>query len=723
MTASRILPLLPLALILCSCEQEPVQDASLEVMEAHREEMRKMREELEAVQEDLEARQDGWIKEREALEARLVEERRYQQAMTDYHEEWEANLEARGDEVDQREVVLAAWEDKLGEWEEEVAGQQALEEWIPEEPEEFQQPVADYDLFYDELDDYGSWYESEDYGYVYQPLIVVQDHGWRPYTRGRWVCTNYGWHWASDEPFGWACYHYGRWCRLPKRGWCWVPGRHWAPSWCAWREGNGHVGWAPLPPESMARRGWAWGRGTARNLGIHDECFNFVENRHMAGPAWRHCLPQGRNAYLRARTTCCTNIHHHGHRVIAGGPQWACIREAVGRPWPVRELEFDPVGGFTGERARHGFANGNGWRVFNPSLNDEPNSRLRPNRVAGRIGSSAERAGGEWAERFQATRRAQSERTKAWSEAMKDRLAENRQSMRQAQNAYQQRLVSLRHAVATRPAQARRPVGQVAVPRTQPSAQDTEQVAPARPRANMPSALGQLLPPGVVSLPEQGRTVEESIVARAERPETSRPNVSVVTELDPVAENPTRVAVIPQRPSARAPARQGPRVTPEVTESTDRTAVVGRQPALAVESPPRTSSRQEQMRETLRRQQEAMRARQQQAAAQLRQQQAAAQLRQQQAAAALRQRQAQARQTSAVPTQSQPRRTPTPQVSGGSQQGGGRGQVMSPGRSGASSPAASRPRPTPTMNRGRTPVRGGASPFQNPSGASPRRGR
>ena len=33
--------------------------------------------------------------------------------------------------------------------------------------------------------------------------------GWRPYWDGRWVLTEYGWTFVSDDPWGWATWHYG----------------------------------------------------------------------------------------------------------------------------------------------------------------------------------------------------------------------------------------------------------------------------------------------------------------------------------------------------------------------------------------------------------------------------------------------------------------------------------------------------------------------------------
>jgi hypothetical protein len=71
--------------------------------------------------------------------------------------------------------------------------------------------------------------------------------GWRPYTNGHWAyADDYGWTWLSDEKWSWATYNYGRWVFAPGAGWAWVPGKTWAPSWVAWRTGEGLIGWAPL---------------------------------------------------------------------------------------------------------------------------------------------------------------------------------------------------------------------------------------------------------------------------------------------------------------------------------------------------------------------------------------------------------------------------------------------------------------------------------------------
>ena len=106
-----------------------------------------------------------------------------------------------------------------------------------------------FQTFYDQLGDQGTWMQTDNYGYVFQPNITDPD--WAPYTQGHWVNTDAGWTWVSNEPWGWATYHYGRWANIEGTGWVWVPGYRWAPAWVSWRYGGGYAGWAPLPPETL----------------------------------------------------------------------------------------------------------------------------------------------------------------------------------------------------------------------------------------------------------------------------------------------------------------------------------------------------------------------------------------------------------------------------------------------------------------------------------------
>ncbi len=73
-----------------------------------------------------------------------------------------------------------------------------------------------------DLDQYGSWGLSSDYGPVWYPNAVAP--GWVPYSMGRWVWVSpWGWTWVDASPWGFAPFHYGRWVFLASR-WGWIPG-------------------------------------------------------------------------------------------------------------------------------------------------------------------------------------------------------------------------------------------------------------------------------------------------------------------------------------------------------------------------------------------------------------------------------------------------------------------------------------------------------------------
>ena len=110
-----------------------------------------------------------------------------------------------------------------------------------------------FDYFYEALEPYGNWVYVNDYGYCWQPAVGQDDEEWRPYTDGYWASTDSGWTWVSEEEFGWATYHYGRWAKLHDLGWVWVPGYVWGPAWVSWRNSSDddYIGWAPLPPATI----------------------------------------------------------------------------------------------------------------------------------------------------------------------------------------------------------------------------------------------------------------------------------------------------------------------------------------------------------------------------------------------------------------------------------------------------------------------------------------
>lgn len=113
--------------------------------------------------------------------------------------------------------------------------------------------MEDAAIFYDELKDHGEWVDYGDYGPVWYPTGVQEN--WRPYVDGRWTPSEEGYVFETQEPWGFATYHYGNWMPTPEYGWVWVPGRTWYPNTVTWRTSPeseapdaSYIGWAPIPP-------------------------------------------------------------------------------------------------------------------------------------------------------------------------------------------------------------------------------------------------------------------------------------------------------------------------------------------------------------------------------------------------------------------------------------------------------------------------------------------
>jgi hypothetical protein len=259
-----------------------------------------------------------------------------------------------------------------------------------------------FQTFYDALSSMGTWIQSDQYGYVWQPQ--VSDPSWAPYTDGHWVYTDAGWTWASDEPWGWATYHYGRWVNLDGYGWCWVPGYVWAPAWVSWRYGDGNVGWAPLPPDSFVGVDYSQD-GSEDDTGFH--IGSDVDEFYDIGPAYYVFLPvyclnyrhyhgyychRGDNYSIIGHTKNVTNINvakrgaaasiygsapaGRFSRVTTGGPSLEEVNAAS--TTPMQKVTLVPSGQPGG-----GTLNGSVLALYAPHIN--PNSTAQPGQVAGAI--------------------------------------------------------------------------------------------------------------------------------------------------------------------------------------------------------------------------------------------------------------------------------------------------------------------------------------------------
>ncbi|MDB6153284.1 MAG: hypothetical protein JWL90_1737 [Chthoniobacteraceae bacterium] len=201
------------------------------------------------------------------------------------------------------------------------------------------------DFFYDALDPFGDWIEMEKYGYVWQPR-EAQNPRWRPYTDGNWAWTNYGWTWTSKEPFGWAAYHYGRWAHVKRIGWVWVPGSEWAPAWVAWRRGENHIGWAPLPPDAHSGSGFT--AAVDRDYDIGPGSYSFVPVENFGEPTYvGQLIEPERNLTIINQTVNVTRVTYRTVEnksvVYNAGPEINLI-DARSRQ-PVRQLTVEKVAG------------------------------------------------------------------------------------------------------------------------------------------------------------------------------------------------------------------------------------------------------------------------------------------------------------------------------------------------------------------------------------------
>jgi len=179
------------------------------------------------------------------------------------------------------------------------------------------------DLFHDRLSPYGSWITGR-YGRSWVPR--GRRAGWRPYADGYWAYSDEGWVWISDEPFGWATYHYGRWYFDREYGWVWVPDTEWGPSWVAWRSSGEYVGWAPLPPGVAIVYGSAW------EPRVDFVSFTFVRTRYLTSRDVRTFYePVSRNENFVRATVNTTRFEEHGSTVFNRGVGVDVVEHATGR--------------------------------------------------------------------------------------------------------------------------------------------------------------------------------------------------------------------------------------------------------------------------------------------------------------------------------------------------------------------------------------------------------
>jgi len=155
---------------------------------------------------------------------------------------------------------------------------------------------------YEDLDEYGGWRPTPEYGTIWFPHVAIV--GWAPYHYGHWAyIAPWGYTWVDDAPWGFAPFHYGRWV-VVGGVWGWVPAPPrpvvvgvvyvrpvYAPALVAW-VGGPHfavgvgvgggfaagvsVGWFPLGPREVYVPSYHVSRNYVTNVNVTNTTVNIT---------------------------------------------------------------------------------------------------------------------------------------------------------------------------------------------------------------------------------------------------------------------------------------------------------------------------------------------------------------------------------------------------------------------------------------------------------------
>jgi hypothetical protein len=180
-------------------------------------------------------------------------------------------------------------------------------------------------FFHERLSPYGRWVVAGRFGDCWVPSGVAA--GWAPYVDGQWYWTDYGWTWASADPWGDLPFHYGTWAWADGYGWVWVPGTVWAPAWVTWAYTDAYIGWAPLPPSFVLTAGGYFGNPVV----VSQSAYCFVPTRSFVGVSVASVRqPLARNATFLATAARSTQFSVSGGVVHTAGLSPSRIEKATG---------------------------------------------------------------------------------------------------------------------------------------------------------------------------------------------------------------------------------------------------------------------------------------------------------------------------------------------------------------------------------------------------------
>ncbi len=185
-----------------------------------------------------------------------------------------------------------------------------------------------------DLDQYGRWVYTPDYGYVWTPRLVVST--WAPYRHGRWVWMYDDYVWISYEPWGWVPYHYGRWAFRVGIGWFWVPPAvnavFWSPGFVAWIYTPTYVSWVPLAPGEIYYGYGYYGPHSVNLRKVNIRNIN-ITNIYINSKVHNSVTVVHRDTFLTGKPVVLKNVPPNpfiaGERVSPGRPDIKPVRETI----------------------------------------------------------------------------------------------------------------------------------------------------------------------------------------------------------------------------------------------------------------------------------------------------------------------------------------------------------------------------------------------------------
>jgi hypothetical protein len=401
------------------------------------------------------------------------------------------------------------------------------------------------DFFYENLDPYGDWREVGDYGYCWQPRDVNPD--WSPYSDGRWLYSDVGWTWDSDEPYSWAVYHYGRWANVASIGWIWVPGTQWGPGWVSWRNNSQYTGWAPLPPEARFQVSIGFSGWVDDYYGIGPGSYRFVQNRQFGSRNLGSVfIDRSQNYTIINQTTNITNIRYENNSIRNDGPRYADISRMTSDPLPRYNLQRRQD--FDGDSRRHSpdhlrsRLDGDSLSVFAPPM-DERRPSSGPGRHAekvddARINRGWDRAGSP--DEIAALR----SKMKGTSDIPKDLPPPPR--------------LDRREAPSTAPSADRPPGPRDSDTKGKPPALDTPPAGRPGPGPGKDKEDQKKRPPGKTPPTEKPSPEPKVKTPQPPRPDTQRPDMKKPEVRKPESQKPDTQRPEMKKPEARKPQPQIP---------------------------------------------------------------------------------------------------------------------------------------------------------------------